>query len=220
VLEDATITRDGGIQELREDGGEWHLLKATQVKTISCQRKRQLLLRCSNFPHPCGSLASRIGLSANAFSNPGFRLALEIARAFPVLPPSRQLLPALPSAAFPDAALPPRRLFQTPFYLLHPWSRASMQSYLPPSMAVAWRSRRNDDVNRGLSLTGESPPARLRFRRQGVGDDDEGGRSTTPSTPVRRPASGRNSGLRCSTRKTVRFAWRSRTTGRASLKIR
>jgi hypothetical protein len=33
-----------------------------------------------------------------------------------------------PSATDPFVALPPRRLFPTPLYLLHPWSRASMQS--------------------------------------------------------------------------------------------
>jgi hypothetical protein len=27
-----------------------------------------------------------------------------------------------------DTALPPRRLFRTPFYLLHPWSRPSLES--------------------------------------------------------------------------------------------
>ena len=32
------------------------------------------------------------------------------------------------SAIAPGFALPPRRRFPTPLYLLHPWSRASMQS--------------------------------------------------------------------------------------------
>ena len=32
------------------------------------------------------------------------------------------------SANAPGFALPPRRRFPTPLYLLHPWSRASMQS--------------------------------------------------------------------------------------------
>jgi hypothetical protein len=63
------------------------------------------------------------------------------------------VLPALLSAAAPDAALdrlfptrstasipggvPPRRLFPTLLYLLHPWSRASMQSC---TFRHPWRS--------------------------------------------------------------------------------
>src|SRR3989344_8790700 len=39
--------------------------------------------------------------------------------------PPRQLLPALLSAAVPDAALPPSSLKS---YLLHPWSRPSLES--------------------------------------------------------------------------------------------
>jgi hypothetical protein len=35
-----------------------------------------------------------------------------------------------PSATDPVVALPPRRLFPTPLYLLHPWSRASRQLLL------------------------------------------------------------------------------------------
>ncbi|HJW81553.1 MAG TPA: hypothetical protein VJ396_04845 [Acidiferrobacterales bacterium] len=36
------------------------------------------------------------------------------------------------SATAPCVALPPRRLFPTPPCLLHPWSRASMQSSKAP----------------------------------------------------------------------------------------
>jgi len=48
-----------------------------QVVMPSCQRK----------------LASRIGLTADVFSRPGFRLAPETAPAFPVLPPSMAVAP-------------------------------------------------------------------------------------------------------------------------------
>ena len=50
----------------------------------------------------------------------------------------RQLLHALlylPTSLWvAGAALPPRRSLQAPFYLLHPWSRPSLESYLPTSL--------------------------------------------------------------------------------------
>jgi hypothetical protein len=81
------------------------------------------------------------------------------------MPEAHRPLP-IPRQPAPGAALPPRRRFPTPPYLLHPWSRASMQS--SPTLTLGNCSRRcstsphpcGSPTRSTASIPGGVPPRR------------------------------------------------------------
>ncbi len=84
---------------------------------------RQLLLRCSNFPHPCGSLesstvCSRHRLPPRRLLQAPFYLPTSLDCLF-----QTQSTSSLPGVVWVVHPWSRRRLFPTPLYLLPPWSR-------------------------------------------------------------------------------------------------